>query len=208
MKRYNSCYIRGKLVWLLEYNSNDTKQVLSLEEKIPSDYYMSSAVKALKNFVKAWMYIGTDKVILNHYGSWENAVSNMRKVTARYTAPKKVTYEFEDAKGFVSEDIYRHLKSEGCPRLLQFGVLSISFTLKECIFECSRKIKNDSLAQSEILYAFIKYPFLLDICQQNQIYRSEIGTKIKKIVFDRKDYAMIYCKYFNTDNSKRSNRHE
>ena len=158
MKRYNSCYIRGKLVWLLEYNSNDTKQVLSLEEKIPSDYYMSNSVKMLKNFVKAWMYIGADKAILKHYGSWENAVINMRKITARYIAPQKVTYEFEDAKGFVSEDVYRNLKREGCPRLLQFGVLSISFTLKECIFECSRKIK--------------------------------------KIVFDRKDYSMVYCKYF------------
>ena len=199
MKRYNSCYIRGKLVWLLEYNSNDTKQTLTLEEKIPSDYYISQAVKLLKNFVKSWMYIGASKEILKHYGSWETAVSNMKKITARYIAPQKVKYEFEDAKGFVSEDIYRHLKSEGCPRLLQFGVLSISFTLKECIFECSRKIKNDSLAQDEILYAFIKYPFLLDICNQNQIYRSEIGTKIKKIVFDRKDYAMIYCKYFNKD---------
>ena len=196
MKRYNSCCIRGKIVWQLEINSNDSKQVLSVEEKLPSDYYMSSAVKALKQFVTSWMYIGSDKEILKHYGSWENAVINMRKVTARYTAPKKVTYEFEDAKGFVSEDIYRQLKSEGCPKLLQFGVLSISFTLKECIFECSRKIKNDSLSQSEILYAFIKYPFLMDICQQNQIYRSEIGTKIKKIVFDRKDYSMIYCKYF------------
>ena len=199
MKRYNSCYIRGKLVWLLEYNSNDTKQVLSLEEKLPSDYYMSQAVKVLKNFVKSWMYIGASKEILKHYGSWETAVSNMKKITARYIAPQKVKYDFEDAKGFVSEDIYRNLKREGCPRLLQFGVLSISFTLKECIFECSRKIKNASLAQSEILYAFIKYPFLLDICQQNQIYRSEIGTKIKKIIFDRKDYAMIYCKYFNND---------
>ena len=196
MKHYNSCYIRGKMIWLLESNSNDSKQVLSLNEKIPSDFYMSSAVKALKQFVTSWMYIGSDKEILKHYGSWENAVINMRKVTARYTAPKKVTYEFEDAKGFVSEDIYRQLKSEGCPKLLQFGVLSIAFTLKECIFECSRKIKNASLAQSEILYAFIKYPFLMDICQQNQIYRSEIGTKIKKIVFDRKDYSMIYCKYF------------
>ena len=199
MKRYNSCYIRGKLVWLLEYNSNDTKQVLSLEEKLPSDYYMSNAVKLLKNFVKSWMYIGSDKEILKHYGSWETAVSNMKKITARYIAPQKVKYEFEDAKGFVSEDVYRQLKSEGCPKLLQFGVLSISFTLKECIFECSRKIKNASLAQSEILYAFIKYPFLLDICNQNQIYRSEIGTKIKKIVFDRKDYSMVYCKYFNKD---------
>ena len=199
MNRYNSCYIRGKLVWLLEYNSNDTKQVLSLEEKLPSDYYMSQAVKVLKNFVKSWMYIGASKEILKHYGSWETAVSNMKKITARYIAPQKVKYDFEDAKGFVSEDIYRNLKREGCPRLLQFGVLSISFTLKECIFECSRKIKNASLAQSEILYAFIKYPFLLDICQQNQIYRSEIGTKIKKIIFDRKDYAMIYCKYFNND---------
>ena len=196
MKRYNSCYIRGKIVWQLEINSNDSKQTLYLNEKLPSDYYMSSAVKALKQFVKSWMYIGTDKAILNHYGSWENAVSNMRKITARYIAPQKVTYEFEDAKGFVSEDVYRHLKSEGCPRLLQFGVLSISFTLKECIFECPHKIKNASRAQSEILYAFITYPFLLDICNQNQIYRSEIGTKIKKIVFDRKDYSMIYCKYF------------
>ena len=196
MKRYNSCYIRGKIVWQLEINSNDSKQVLSVEEKLPSDYYMSSAVKALKQFVTSWMYIGSDKEILKHYGSWENAVINMRKVTAIYTTPQKVTYEFEDANGFVSEDIYRQLKSEGCPKLLQFGVLSISFTLKECIFECSRKIKNDSLSQSEILYAFIKYPFLMDICQQNQIYRSEIGTKIKKIVFDRKDYSMIYCKYF------------
>ena len=196
MKHYNSCYIRGKMIWLLESNSNDSKQVLSLNEKIPSDYYMSSAVKALKQFVTSWMYIGSDKEILKHYGSWENAVINMRKVTAIYTTPQKVTYEFEDANGFVSEDIYRQLKREGCPKLLQFGVLSISFTLKECIFECSRKIKNDSLSQSEILYAFIKYPFLMDICQQNQIYRSEIGTKIKKIVFDRKDYSMIYCKYF------------
>ena len=196
MKHYNSCYIRGKMIWLLESNSNDSKQVLSLNEKIPSDFYMSSAVKALKQFVTSWMYIGSDKEILKHYGSWENAVINMRKVTARYMAPQKVTYEFEDANGFVSEDIYRQLKSEGCPKLLQFGVLSISFTLKECIFECSRKIKNASLSQSEILYAFIKYPFLMDICQQNQIYRSEIGTKIKKIVFDRKDYSMIYCKYF------------
>lgn len=196
MKRYNSCYIRGKTVWQLEINSNDSKQTLTLEEKIPSDYYMSNAVKMLKQFVTAWMYIGSDKEILKHYGSWENAVVNMKKVTARYTAPQKVKYDFEDAKGFVSEDVYRNLKREGCPNLLQFGVLSIAFTLKECIFECSRKIKNDSLAQSEILYAFIKYPFLLDICQQNQIYRSEIGTKIKKIVFDRKDYAMTYCKYF------------
>ena len=145
------------------------------------------------------MYIGTEKEILKHYGSWENAVSNMKKITARYIAPQKVKYEFEDAKGFVSEDIYRNLKREGCPKLLQFGVLSISFTLKECIFECSRKIKNGSLAQSEISYAFIKYPFLLDICNQNQIYRSEIGTKIKKIIFDRKDYSMVYCKYFNKD---------
>ena len=180
----------------MEYNSNDSKQTLTLEGKIPTDYYISQAVKLLKNFVKSWMYIGSDKEILNHYGSWETAVSNMKKITARYTAPQKVTYDFEDAKGFVSEDVYRNLKREGCPKLLQFGVLSISFTLKECIFECSRKIKNDSLAQSEILYAFIKYPFLLDICNQNQIYRSEIGTKIKKIVFDRKDYSMVYCKYF------------
>ena len=199
MKHYNSLYIRGKIVWLLESNSNDSKQTLTLEEKIPSDYYISQAVKALKNFVKAWMYIGSDKAILKHYGSWETAVSNMKKVTARYTAPQKVKYEFEDAKGFVSEDVYRNLKREGCPRLLQFGVLAISFTLKECIFEFSHKIEIDSLAQSEILYAFIKYPFLLDICNQNQIYRSEIGTKIKKIVFDRKDYSMIYCKYFNKD---------
>lgn len=196
MKRYNSCYIRGKLVWLLEYNSNCSKQTLSLEEKIPTDYYMSSAVKALKQFVKSWMYIGAEKEILKHYGSWENAVINMKKITARYIAPQKVKYDFEDAKGFVSEDVYRNLKREGCPNLLQFGVLSISFTLKECIFECSRKIKNDSLAQSEILYAFIKYPFLTDICWQNNISRFEIGTSIKKIVFDRKDYAMIYCKYF------------
>lgn len=199
MKRYNSCYIRGKLVWLLEYNYNDTKQVLSLEEKLPSDYYISQAVKLLKGFVKSWMYIGTDKAILKHYGSWETAIINMRKITARYIAPKKVKYDFEDAKGFVPEDVYRNLEREGCPRLLQFGVLSISFTLKECIFECSRKIKNDSLAQSEILYAFIKYPFLTDICWQNNISRFEIGTSLKKIVFDRKDYAMIYCKYFNKD---------
>ena len=196
MKHYNSCYIRGKLVWLLEYNSNDSKQTLTVEGDLPKDYPMDKAIEKFKGFVQAWMYIDTHKKILRHYGNWTNAILYMRKITARYTAPQKVKYEFEDAKGFVSEDVYRHLKSEGCPRLLQFGVLSISFTLKECIFECSRKIKNDSLAQSEILYAFIKYPFLLDICQQNQIYRSEIGTKIKKIVFDRKDYSMIYCKYF------------
>lgn len=197
MKRYNSCYIRGKLVWLLEYNSNDSKQTLTVEGDLPKDYPMDKAIEKFKGFVQAWMYIDTHKKILRHYGSLTNAILYMRKITARYKAPQKVTYEFEDAKGFVSEDIYRNLKREGCPRLLQFGVLSISFTLKECIFECSRKIENDSLAQSEILYAFVKYPFLLDICQQNQIYRSEIGTKIKKIVFDRKDYSMIYCKYFN-----------
>ena len=83
MKRYNSCYIRGKQVWLLEYNSNDSKQVLSLEETITSDYYMSSAVKALKQFVKSWMYIGSEREILKHYGNWENAVINMKKITAR-----------------------------------------------------------------------------------------------------------------------------
>ena len=66
MKRYNSCYIRGKLVWLLEYNSNDSKQTLYLNEKLPSDYYISQAVKALKRFVKSWMYIGYEKAILNH----------------------------------------------------------------------------------------------------------------------------------------------
>ena len=199
MKRYNSCYIRGKLVWLLEYNSNDSKQTLTVEGDLPKDYPMDKAIEKFKGFVQAWMYIDTHKKILRHYGSWTNAILYMRKITARYTAPQKVKYGFEDAKGFVSEDVYRNLKREGCPKLLQFGVLSISFTLKECIFECSRKIENDSLAQSEILYAFIKYPFLMDICNQNQIYRSEIGTKIKKLVFDRKDYAMIYCKYFNKD---------
>lgn len=182
---------------MLSTNAYDSVKTLTKESDLPSDYPIKKAVDLFKKFIKAWMYIGAGKAILKHYGSWENAVINMRKVTARYTAPQKVKYDFEDAKGFVSEDVYRQLKSEGCPRLLQFGVLSISFTLKECIFECSRKIKNDSLAQSEILYAFIKYPFLLDICNQNQIYRSEIGTKIKKLVFDRKDYAMIYCKYFN-----------
>lgn len=196
MKRYNSCYIRGKLVWLLEYNSNDSKQTLSLEEKIPTDYYMSSTVKALKQFVKSWMYIGAEKEILKHYGSWENAVINMKKITARYTAPLKVTYKFEDAKGFVSEDVYRQLQKEGCPKDLTFGVLSISFTPNECIFECSHKIKIGSIEQDELLSAFRKYPFLTDICWQNQIYRLAIGTSIKKIVFDRKDYAMIYCKYF------------
>lgn len=194
--RYNTCYIGGKCIWMLSTNAYDSVKTLTKESDLPSDYPIKKAVDLFKKFIKAWMYIGADKAILKHYGSWENAVINMRKVTARYTAPQKVKYDFEDAKGFVSEDVYRQLKSEGCPRLLQFGVLSISFTLKECIFECSRKIKNDSLAQSEILYAFIKYPFLLDICNQNQIYRSEIGTKIKKLVFDRKDYAMIYCKYF------------
>ena len=196
MKRYNHCYIGGKIVWQLEINSNDSKQTLTVEGDLPKDYPMDKAIEKFKSFVQAWMYIDTHKKILRHYGSWTNAILYMRKITARYKAPQKVKYDFEDAKGFVSEDVYRNLKREGCPRLLQFGVLSISFTLKECIFECSHKIKNESLAQSEILYAFIKYPFLLDICQQNQIYRSEIGTKIKKIVFDRKDYSMVYCKYF------------
>ena len=194
--RYNTCYIGGKCVWMLSTNAYDSVKTLTKEGDLSPDYPIKNAVELFKKFINAWMYIGADKEIIKHYGNWENAVINMRKVTARYTAPQKVTYEFEDANGFVSEDIYRQLKSEGCPKLLQFGVLSIAFTLKECIFECSRKIKNASLAQSEILYAFIKYPFLMDICQQNQIYRSEIGTKIKKIVFDRKDYSMIYCKYF------------
>ena len=196
MKRYNHCYIGGKIVWQLEINSNDSKQTLTVEGDLPKDYPMDKAIEKFKSFVQAWMYIDTHKKILRHYGSWTNAILYMRKITARYKAPQKVKYDFEDSKGFISEDVYRNLKREGCPRLLQFGVLSISFTLKECIFECSHKIKNESLAQSEILYAFIKYPFLLDICQQNQIYRSEIGTKIKKIVFDRKDYSMVYCKYF------------
>lgn len=196
MKRYNSCYIRGKLVWLLEYNSNDSKQTLSLEEKLPSDYYISQSVKLLKNFVKAWMYSGSDKEILRHYGSWENAVINMRKVTARYTAPQKVKYEFEDAKGFIPEDVYRNLKRDGCPKLLKFGVLSVSFTLTECIFECSHKIEMGSLEQDELFQAFWKYPFLTDICWQNNISRFEIGTSIKKIVFDRKDYNMTFLKYF------------
>ena len=196
MKHYNSCYIRGKLVWLLEYNSNDSKQTLTVEGDLPKDYPMDKAIEKFKGFVQAWMYIDTHKKILRHYGSLTNAILYMRKITARYKAPQKVTYEFVDAKGFIPEDVYRNLKREGCPKLLKFGVLSVSFTLKECIFECSHKIKNESPEQDEILYAFIKYPFLLDICQQNQIYRSEIGTKIKKIVFDRKDYSMVYCKYF------------
>ena len=196
MKRYNSCYIRGKLVWLLEYNSNDTKQTLYLNEKLPSDYYISQAVKALKQFVIAWMYIGADKEILKHYGSWETAVNNLRKVTARYTAPQKVKYEFEDANGFVSEDVYRQLKKEGCPKDLTYGVLSVSFTLNECIFECAHKIEKGSLEQDELFQAFWKYPFLTDICWQNNISRFEIGTYLKKIVFDRKDYSLIYCKYF------------
>ena len=142
------------------------------------------------------MYIGADKEILKHYGSWENAVISMKKVTARYTAPQKVTYEFEDAPGFISEDVYRQLKKEGCPKDLRFGILSVSFTLTECIFECAHKIKQCSPEQDELYQAFYKYPFLTDICQQNQIYRSEIGTKIKKIVFDRKDYNMTFLKYF------------
>ena len=196
MKRYNSCYIRGKQVSLLEYNSNDSKQVLSLEENIPSDYFISQAVKLLKGFVTAWMYIGADKAILKHYGSWENAVINMKKLTARYTAPLKVSYEFEDAPGFISEDVYRQLKKEGCPKDLTYGVLSVSFTLKECIFECSHKIEKGSLEQDELFQAFWKYPFLTDICWQNNISRFEIGTSLKKIVFDRKDYSLIYCKYF------------
>lgn len=199
MKRYNSCYIRGKMVWLLETNSNDSKKVLSLEEKLPIDYSTSKAVKMLKQFVTAWMYIGSDKEILKHYGSWENAVINMKKVTARYTAPQKVKYEFEDAPGFVSEEVYRQLKRDGCPKDLTFGVLSISFTPKECIFECTHKIKMGSLEQDELLLAFRKYPFLTDICWQNQIYRLAIGTSIKKIIFDRKDYSLVYCEYFNKD---------
>lgn len=196
MKRYNSCYIRGKIVWLLENNSNGSKQVLSLEEKLPIDYSTSKAVKMLKRFVTAWMYIGSDKEILKHYGSWENAVISMKKVTARYTAPQKVTYEFEDAPGFISEDVYRQLKKEGCPKDLTYGVLSVSFTLTECIFECAHKIEKGSLEQDELFQAFWKYPFLTDICWQNNISRFEIGTSLKKIVFDRKDYSLIYCKYF------------
>lgn len=184
------------MVWLLENNSNGSKQVLSLEEKLPLDYSTSKAVKMLKQFVTAWMYIGADKEILKHYGSWENAVINMKKVTARYTAPLKVTYVFEDAPGYIPEDFYRQLKKEGCPKDLTYSVLSVSFTLTECIFECSHKIKQCSPEQDELFQAFYKYPFLTDICWQNNISRFEIGTSIKKIVFDRKDYNMTFLKYF------------
>lgn len=197
--RYNTFYIGGKCVWMLSTNAYDSAKTLTKEGDLPPDYPIKKAVELFKKFIKAWMYIGSDKEIIKHYGNWENALVYMKGIKAHYKAPLKVKYTFEDAKGFISEDVYRQLKKEGCPNLLQFGVLSISFTLKECIFECSRKIKNDSLAQSEILYAFIKYPFLTDICWQNNISRFEIGTSLKKIVFDRKDYAMIYCKYFNKD---------
>ena len=196
MKRYNHCYIGGKIVWQLEFNSNDSKQTLTLEGDLPKDYPMNKAIKRFREFVQAWMYIDAHKMIIRHYGSWENAVINMKKVTARYTAPQNVKYEFEDAPGFVSEDTYRKLKRDGCPKDLRFGVLSISFTLTDCIFECAHKIEMGSLEQDELLLAFRKYPFLTDICWQNQIYRLAIGTSIKKIVFDRKDYNMTFLKYF------------
>ena len=194
--RYNTCYIGGKCVWMLSTNAYDSVKTLTKEGDLSPDYPIKKAVELFKKFINAWMYIGADKEIIKHYGNWENAVINMRKVTARYTAPQKVTYEFEDAKGFVSEDIYRQLKSEGCPKDLTYGVLSVSFTLKECIFECSRKIEKCSIEQDELFQAFWKYHFLTDICWQNNISRFEIGTSLKKIVFDRKDYSMIYCKYF------------
>lgn len=184
------------MVWLLETNSNDSKKVLTLEEKLPLDYSTHKAVKMFKKFIQSWMYIGADKEILKHYGSWENAVINMKKVTARYTAPLKVTYEFEDTSGYIPEDFYRQLKKEGCPKDLTFGVLSVSFTLTECVFECAHKIKQCSPEQDELFQAFYKYPFLTDICWQNQIYRFSIGTQIKKIIFDRKDYKMTFVKYF------------
>lgn len=198
MKRYNHCYIGGKIVWQLEINSNDSKQTLTVEGDLPKDYPMNKAIEKFKGFVQAWMYIDTHKKILRHYGSWTNAILNMRKITARYKAPQKVTYEFEDEEGFISEEVYRKLKRDGCPKSLVFGVLSIYFTQKECVFECSHKIEMGSLEQDELLFAFIKYPFLTDICQQNQIYRLEIGTSLKKIVFDREDYSLIYCEYFNS----------
>ena len=194
--RYNTCYIGGKCVWMLSTNAYDSVKTLTKEGDLSPDYPIKKAVELFKKFINAWMYIGADKEIIKHYGNWENAVINMRKVTARYTAPQKVTYEFEDAKGFVSEDIYRQLKSEGCPKDLTYGVLSVSFTLKECIFECSHKIEKCSIEQDELFQAFWKYHFLTDICWQNNISRFEIGTSLKKIVFDRKDYSMIYCKYF------------
>lgn len=182
---------------MLSTNAYDSVKTLTKESDLPSDYPIKKAVELLKKFIKAWMYIGADKEIIKHYGNWENALVYMKGIKAHYKAPQKVTYEFEDAKGFVSEDVYHQLKREGCPKDLTFGVLSISFTPKECIFECSHKIEIGSLEQDELLLAFRKYPFLTDICWQNQIYRLAIGTSIKKIVFDRKDYAMIYCKYFN-----------
>ena len=194
--RYNTCYIGGKCVWMLSTNAYDSVKTLTKEGDLSPDYPIKKAVELFKKFINAWMYIGADKEIIKHYGNWENAVINMRKITARYTAPQKVTYEFEDAKCFVSEDIYRQLKREGCPKDLTYGVLSVSFTLKECIFECSHKIEKCSIEQDELFQAFWKYHFLTDICWQNNISRFEIGTSLKKIVFDRKDYSMIYCKYF------------
>lgn len=197
--RYNTCYIGGKCIWMLSTNAYDSVKTLTKEGDLPPDYPIKKAVELFKKFIKSWMYIGSDKEILKHYGSWENAVINMRKVTAHYTAPQKVTYEFEDAPGFISEDVYRQLKREGCPKDLTYGVLSVSFTLTECVFECSHKIEKGSLEQDDLFQAFWKYPFLTDICWQNNISRFEIGTFIKKIVFDRKDYSMVYCKYFNKD---------
>lgn len=194
--RYNTCYIGGKCVWMLSTNAYDSVKTLTKEGDLPSDYPIKKAVELFKKFIKAWMYIGADKELIKHYGSWENAVINLKKVTARYTAPLKVKYTFEDAQGFVSEDFYRQLKKEGCPKDLTYSVLSVSFTLTECIFECSHKIKQCSPEQDELFQAFYKYPFLTDICWQNNISRFEIGTSIKKIIFDRKDYNMTFLKYF------------
>lgn len=194
--RYNTCYIGGKCVWMLSTNAYDSVKTLTKEGDLPSDYPIKKAVELFKKFIKAWMYIGADKELIKHYGSWENAVINLKKISARYTAPLKVKYTFEDAQGFVSEDFYRQLKKEGCPKDLTYSVLSVSFTLTECIFECSHKIKQCSPEQDELFQAFYKYPFLTDICWQNNISRFEIGTSIKKIIFDRKDYNMTFLKYF------------
>lgn len=194
--RYNTCYIGGKCVWMLSTNAYDSVKTLTKEGDLPSDYPIKKAVELFKKFIKAWMYIGADKEIIKHYGNWENAVVYMKGIKAHYKAPLKVKYTFEDTSGYIPEDFYRQLKKEGCPKDLTFGVLSVSFTLTECIFECSKKIKQCSPEQDELFQAFYKYPFLTDICWQNNISRFEIGTSIKKIVFDRKDYNMTFLKYF------------
>ena len=112
---------------MLSTNAYDSVKTLTKEGDLSPDYPIKNAVELFKKFINAWMYIGADKEIIKHYGNWENALVYMKGIKAHYTAPLKVKYTFEDAPGFVSEDVYRQLKKEGfhvrkCRKIRFLGV--------------------------------------------------------------------------------------